>query len=75
MSKKSKGVAFDEDAKARLKHQTLLQDYEELQKVPLFQFLLWVLVLILLFARSDDLLIVCFLGFGMICLIFRLVIV
>ncbi|KAL8493055.1 hypothetical protein ACS0TY_024316 [Phlomoides rotata] len=32
MSRKSKGVVFDEDAKARLKHQTLLQDYEELQK-------------------------------------------
>ncbi|KAI3444032.1 hypothetical protein Pfo_000697 [Paulownia fortunei] len=42
MSKKSKGVVLDstppygvgvyEDAKARLKHQTLMQDYEELQK-------------------------------------------
>ncbi|KAL0451377.1 UNVERIFIED_CONTAM: hypothetical protein Slati_1115800 [Sesamum latifolium] len=42
MSKKSKGVVLDstppygvgvyEDAKARLKHQTLVQDYEELQK-------------------------------------------
>lgn len=46
MSKKSKGVVLDstapygigvyEDAKARLKYQTLMQDYEELQKVPLF---------------------------------------
>ncbi|KAK4415184.1 hypothetical protein Salat_2625600 [Sesamum alatum] len=42
MSKRSKGVVLDstppygvgvcEDAKARLKHQTLVQDYEELQK-------------------------------------------
>ncbi|KAL0340258.1 UNVERIFIED_CONTAM: hypothetical protein Sradi_4542600 [Sesamum radiatum] len=42
MSKKSKGLVLDstppygvgvyEDAKARLKHQTLVQDYEELQK-------------------------------------------
>ncbi|KAI3446730.1 hypothetical protein Pfo_003395 [Paulownia fortunei] len=42
MSKKSKGVVLDstppygvgvyEDAKARLKHQTLMQDYQELQK-------------------------------------------
>ncbi|KAA8522856.1 hypothetical protein F0562_009279 [Nyssa sinensis] len=39
MSKKMKGVAFDsspygvyEDAKARFKHQTLIQDYQELQK-------------------------------------------
>lgn len=48
MSKKSKGVFLDsaapygigvyEDTKARLKYQTLLQDYEELQKVRLFFF-------------------------------------
>lgn len=40
MSKKMKGVAFDssphvsyEDARARFKHQTLLQDYRELEQV------------------------------------------
>lgn len=45
------GVGVYEDSKARLKHQTLMQDYEELQKV-LFccGFLFFIL-----FGRSDAL--------------------
>lgn len=71
MSKKSKGVCLDstppygvgvcEDAKARMKHQALMQEYQELQKVCLFSFVGF--VFLLLFGRSESLfLIVCFLG-------------
>lgn len=66
MSKKSKragldsttpyGIGVYEDAKARLKYQTLMQDYEELQKVVnfiLFYFFFLGFVLLLCFWRSD----------------------
>lgn len=36
------GVGVSDDAKARLKHQTLMRDYEDLQKV--YHHFLWALV-------------------------------
>lgn len=56
MSKKIKGVILDPTTpcgvndRARLKYQTLMQDYHELQKV--FSFL-WVLILLFEFGRSE----------------------
>lgn len=50
MSKKMKRVTFDssshasyEDARARIKHQTLLQDFIELQQVMIFIYLLFLI--------------------------------
>lgn len=56
MSKKMKGVDLGSspcgvyvDAKARFKHQTLMQDYQELQKVVLFFFSFFPFAIFILF--------------------------
>lgn len=41
MSKKMKGVTFDDDVRARFKYQTLVQDYLELQQVRIFLIFLY----------------------------------
>lgn len=53
------GVGLCEDDRARMKYQTLMQDYHELQKVYSF---LWVLIFCFQFGRSEVYLLICFLG-------------
>lgn len=53
------GVGLYEDDRARMKYQTLMQDYHEFQKV--FSFL-WVLIFCFQLGRSEVYLLICFLG-------------